>query len=294
MYVNWAVIVGDARTSTKGLETKSIQACVTSPPYWQMRDYRCPDQIGLEQTPELYIETLSTTFDDIHRVLRDDGTLWINLGDSYFAAGSTTPAANDNARYAASKKMAGTHPGGSYGNRPIKPRKHPFLKPKDLIGLPWLLALALQRRGWWLRQDIIWHKPNPLPRPDTDRCTTAHEYIFLLSKSKKYYFDHKVIQEVTADGGTRNRRSVWTVPTRAPVDTNFATYPTALIDPIIAAASPPGSVILDPFCGTGTTGVAAVRAGRHFIGIEANGETSDTAKKNLSVASAQQKLFRNL
>ena len=285
------ILLGDARAITQTLVPESVQACITSPPYWQLRDYHHPNQIGLEQTPEQYIDELCVVFDGVHRALKADGTLWVNLGDGYFGAGSTTTQSNDNARYASGKGIAGTHPGGSYGNRPIKPRTHPFLKPKDLIGLPWLLAFALQRRGWWLRQDIIWHKPNPLPRPDKDRCTTAHEYIFLLSKSKQYYFDHAAIQEPTEDGGTRNRRSVWTVPTRNPGVTNHATYPPGLIGPMLAAATRPGDLVLDPFCGTATTGVVAIQAGRRFLGIEAHPNTHATAAQALKGAQRQSQLF---
>ena len=167
----------DALAMLRAMPSESVQTCITSPPYWQLRDYGVDGQLGLEPTPEAYVAALVGVFSEVRRVLKDDGTLWVNLGDGYFGAGSTTLQSNDAAPYTGKSTMMGTHPGGSAGRRPVKPREHPVLKPKDLIGLPWRLAFALQAGGWWLRQYIIWHKPNPLPRPDKDRCTTAHEYI---------------------------------------------------------------------------------------------------------------------
>ena len=164
----------DALAMLRAMPSESVQTCITSPPYWQLRDYGVDGQLGLEPTPEAYVAALVGVFSEVRRVLKDDGTLWVNLGDGYFGAGSTTAKSNDPTNYPEVSTMMGTHPGGSYGRRPIKPREHPVLKLKDLVGAPWRLAFALQADGWWLRQDIIWHKPNPLPRPDKDQIGRAH------------------------------------------------------------------------------------------------------------------------
>lgn len=264
------ILQGDALAMLRTLPDSSVQTCVTSPPYWQLRDYEVEGQIGMEPTPEEYVAALVEVFREVRRVLQDDGTLWLNLGDSYFAGGSTTKSANDAANYAdrefTGSTLAGTHPGGSH--RPIKPRKHPILKPKDLIGLPWRVALSLQSDGWWLRQDIIWHKPNPFPGPQRDRCTTAHEYLFLLSKSAKYLHNPEAFQEPAITGGTRTRRSVWTVPVAANKRDHSATFPPDLIRPCILATSTVGGTVLDPFAGTGTTAEVALQESRSTIAID--------------------------
>jgi site-specific DNA-methyltransferase (adenine-specific) len=280
------ILVGDCRTTLQSLPDQSVHTCVTSPPYFGLRDYGMDDQIGLEQTPEAFVEQLVAVFREVKRVLRDDGTLWLNLGDSY----NTQPAEN---------------------NKPSG------LKKKDLIGIPWRVAFALQADGWYLRQDIIWHKPNPMPESVTDRCTKAHEYIFLLSKSPKYCFDYEAIKEAattvpmnrnkSAEGyqadypkgdrfskgdrvwgadGKKNRRSVWTVATKPYKGAHFATFPPDLIEPCILAGCPEGGTVLDPFGGAGTTGLVASNHNRNAILCELNPEYAQLALDRIGMFAA--------
>lgn len=255
-------------------------------------------QIGLEQTPQAFVEELCKVFDEIWRVLKDDGTVWVNLGDSY--------------------AQSGQGGGGSYADeRPgwtKLPRKAPEgLKPKDLIGIPWRFAFAMQERGWYLRSDIIWHKPNPMPESVTDRPTKSHEYIFLLTKSPKYFYDHEAIKEeavtelaernresydvgfpggarfsagtrVYGADGKRNKRDVWSVNVKPYKEAHFATYPPELIEPCILAGSQEGDIVLDPFSGSGTTGEVALQHGRHYIGLELNPEYAKLSEKRLTDA----------
>jgi DNA modification methylase len=262
------ILIGDVRTSLKNLADGSVQCVVTSPPYWGLRDYGRDDQIGLEATPELYVSALVSVFNDVRRVLRDDGTLWLNLGDSY--AGNNSRASNNG--------RAG------YGNarEGVFERIGDGLKTKDLVGIPWRVAFALQADGWYLRQDIIWHKPNPLPESVKDRCTKAHEYIFLLSKSPRYYFDYEAIKEPTVNSlDKRNRRDVWTVPVKPFKGAHFATFPTSLITPCILAGCPEGGVVLDPFFGAGTTGLVAQKNNRKWIGCELNADYARIAENRI-------------
>lgn len=296
------------------LPEKSINCCVTSPPYFGLRDYGYDGQIGLEPTPEKFVGKLVEVFREVRRVLRDDGTLWVNLGDSYNA--------HQNQRKTTDK--AGNKQQSVRGAQDVPSRSVGGCKPKDLIGIPWRVAFALQADGWYLRQDIIWHKPNPMPESVSDRCTKAHEYIFLLSKSQKYYFDGDAIKEQSSGGnakgnskklaekaikrtgnfitgGTeksslgvsanekRNRRSVWTVATRPYSGAHFATYPTELIRPCILAGCPKGGVVLDPFGGSGTTAAVANEEGRDAILCELNPEYIPLINKRLS--EVQPKLF---
>jgi DNA modification methylase len=269
------------------------QMCVTSPPYFGLRDYGHPGQIGLEPTPEAYIAAMVEVFHCVRDVLADDGTLWLNLGDSYGAVGGDTYAGFN-------KRWNGTGGAGSKQDATlagVTDRKIATgLKPKNLLGIPWRVALELQADGWILRQDIIWHKPNPMPESVRDRCTKAHEYIFLLSKSERYYFDSEAMKEpaicdrirgpalhrdaisTNGNGGlsrrepqeTRNRRSVWTVATQPYSGAHFATFPPALIEPCILAGSRPADIVLDPFMGSGTTAQVAQQLGRQYIGCELN------------------------
>lgn len=292
---------GDCRTVMANLPEQSVNCCVTSPPYFGLRDYGNDAQIGLEQTPEEYVAALVDVFRDVRRVLRDDGTVWLNLGDSYSGSGKG-PAGNlgakNNERHL-EHKHSKVVPDG--------------LKAKDLIGIPWRVAFALQADGWYLRQDIIWNKPNPMPESVKDRCTKAHEYIFLLSKSPRYYFDNDTIKEeaVVRDeydatifggqkygnsdatenqtksgnkyipSGERNKRSVWTVSPKPFKGAHFAVYPPELIEPCILAGCPEGGTVLDPFGGSGTTALVADRLGRNAVLAELNEDYIDIAKNRI-------------
>jgi DNA modification methylase len=282
------ILVGDNRTTLKTLESGSVQTCITSPPYWGLRDYGEDEQIGMEKTPEQFVEELCKVFDEVWRVLADDGTLWLNLGDSYSGSGKG-PSGNLGAKHD-ERNMEHKHSA-------IVPDG---LKPKDLVGIPWRVAFALQARGWYLRQDIIWAKPNPMPESVTDRCTKSHEYIFLLTKQPRYFYDNQAIKEpVAQEWGTRdrtngkyhkdgtglqphtgleknytdrNKRDVWMVNTSRYKEAHFATYPPELVLPCVLAGSKVGDTVLDPFSGSGTTGVVALANNRNFIGCELNPE----------------------
>lgn len=298
------ILLGDTRQRLADIPDGTIQTCVTSPPYWGLRDYGHDGQIGLEQTPDEYVKQMVAVFREVRRVLKDDGSLWLNLGDSY--SGSVALTTNTKALKGKQGTSRGTH-----GNIPS--RDWSGLKPKDLVGIPWRVAFALQADGWWLRQDIIWHKPNPMPESVTDRCTKAHEYLFLLTKSAKYWFNHKAIAEPSAnlgktnirfggnkygdsddpkhatksgneytDSGTRNKRSVWTVATKPFRGAHFAVMPEALVEPCILAGSQPGDIILDPFTGSGTVACVALRYDRQFIGTELNPEYVDIARRRIT------------
>jgi len=289
------VLVGDVRTRLAELPDGSVQTCVTSPPYWGLRDYGQGDQIGLEQTPEEYVAQLVEVFREVRRVLADDGTLWLNLGDSYAHATESLPPHRGERANRDQRGMGG----GT--------RKGHGLKPKDLVGIPWRVAFALQSDGWWLRQDIIWHKPNPMPESVKDRCTKAHEYLFLLTKSSRYRFNADAIREIGAgrtdlgkmryqgrinpggwsDSGEktqqgRNRRSVWSIATRSFHGAHFAVMPEALVEPCILAGSGRGDLVLDPFTGSGTVGVVALRHGRDFVGVELNPDYAAIAEDRIT------------
>lgn len=300
------IVNGNCLEELKKLKPCSVDCCITSPPYFGLRDYGVDNQIGLEETPEEYIEKLVNVFREVKRVLKDDGTLWLNIGDSY-AGGRGRWGGADNMQ---AKQKSNSGSLGQIGTQ--KKWTHETIKQKDLIGIPWMLAFALRADGWYLRQDIIWHKTNPMPESVRDRCTKSHEYIFLLSKSPKYYFDNEAIKEVAVTGestrdksaegyqadypngkrfsdgartygkgGMRNKRDVWTVPTKPYKDAHFATFPVKLIEPCVLAGCPVGGVVLDPFFGSGTTGEVAVQNGRDYIGIELNPDYIDISKKRL-------------
>lgn len=296
------VIQGDALACLRKLPDESVNCCVTSPPYWGLRDYGVTGQLGLERTPEEYAAHLVGVFREVRRVLRADGTLWLNLGDSYARNGGEPGGGNRESLHLEGKqRRMGAIPAGS------------GLKPKDLVGIPWRVAFALQADGWYLRSDIIWHKPNPMPESVTDRPTKAHEYLFLLSRSKSYYYDAAAIAERvavsqigrirsdpvggasraergqhsvggiyrTGDGGApcnkpgqeyRNKRSVWTIPTDPFLDAHFATFPPDLVRPCILAGCQQGDTVLDCFAGVGTTGLVAQALGCESILIELNPE----------------------
>lgn len=290
--IDYQLHVGDCLESLRDLPDQSVHCCVTSPPYFGLRDYGADGQIGLEPTPDEFVQALVAVFREVRRVLRDDGTLWVNLGDSYARAPG----------------KGGSGPGGKNYGQARGADIPDGLKQKDLIGIPWRVAFALQEDGWYLRQDIIWQKPNPMPESVTDRCTKSHEYVFLLSKSPRYYFDHVAIKEdavggqagkaasfkrtgskreqtipgqgygthrpdredVAYNGEKRNRRSVWNIATKPYKGAHFATFPPELIEPCILAGCPVGGTVLDPFGGSGTTAGVALAHGRNAVLCELN------------------------
>ena len=298
----------------------SVNCCVTSPPYFGLRDYGCDGQIGMEETPDAFISKLVAVFREVKRVLKDDGTLWVNIGDSYAAQrGGTSMPAETLAGGTSGKGDEDAHRGhGGKSGHAHRNASKIGLKHKDLIGIPWMLAFALRADGWYLRQDIIWHKPNPMPESVTDRCTKSHEYIFLLTKSSKYYFDNDSIRtplkpvtqervksgwnceraNISKDGaqgikvektGTRfapekgaNKRSVWKVATHSYKEAHFATYPPELITPCILAGCPEGGTVLDPFGGSGTTAQVALQHRRNAILCELNPEYVKIIEKRLA------------
>ena len=306
--------IGNSLSVLKEMDDKSVDCVVTSPPYWGLRDYGGQEeQLGAEGTPQEFVDNMVSIFSQVHRVLKDEGTVWLNLGDSYY-----------NYRPGAGQTLIKQTIANSDQDLPQecarRGNKIKGLKEKSLVGIPWRVALALQEDGWILRQDIIWHKPNPMPESVKDRCTKAHEYIFLLTKNKKYYYDNEAILEpisevsmkraeygwdcdrpstknasMGGDGihvekmGTRfvnpkgkNKRSVWTVNTASYKDAHFAVYPTKLIEPCILAGCPEGGTVLDPFSGSGTTGIVALNNGRKYTGIELNPEYAELSEKRIA------------
>lgn len=332
------ILMGDTRDRLKEMPCQVIHCCVTSPPYFGLRDYGHAGQIGLESTPDAYVAELVSVFREVRRVLQDDGTLWLNLGDSY-----STHAAGRVANPMAKSTLAGvrTQEVANESSRAAGAYyKCPSLPEKNLIGIPWRVAFALQADGWYLRQDIIWSKPNPMPESVTDRCTKAHEYMFMLSKSPRYYYDQEAIKEPMSTSsiarlsqdidaqtgsdrvpgksngtmkavgktdkqrghsrrhagfndrydkmerdeqtsGMRNKRSVWTVATQPFKESHFATFPPALIEPCILAGCPEGGTVLDPFGGSGTTGLVADRLNRNAVLIELNQEYAEMARERI-------------
>lgn len=257
-----ALVLGDAAAVLESLPGGCVQTVVTSPPYWSLRDYHIDGQIGLEPTVDDYVKDLQRIFDQVHRVLRDDGTLWLNVGDSYTSGGRTWRAPDRKNRARAMQ------------TRPPTPEG---LKPKDLIGVPWRLAFALQSAGWYLRSDIVWHKPNCQPESVRDRPTRAHEYVFLFSKSEHYYYD---VETIRGPNG-RRLRSVWDEPTEPYREAHFATFPPDLVRPCVVNGSRQGDLVLDPFVGSGTTALVAAEEGRRFLGIELNPEYLAIAVRRL-------------
>jgi site-specific DNA-methyltransferase (adenine-specific) len=251
------IIEGDALRALRVLPEGSIRCAVTSPPYWGLRDYGIDGQIGLEPTLPQFLNHLVAIFNEVKRILRDDGTLWLNIGDGYTSG---------NRGYRASDKK---NPARAMAVRPDTPEG---LKPKDLQGIPWRLAFALQDDGWYLRSDIVWHKPNAMPESVKDRPTKAHEYLFMLTKSERYYYNYEGVKEVGLNGKLRNRRSVWNINTQGFPGAHFATFPTTLIEPCILASTKPGEYVLDPFFGSGTVGITCLEQHRRYVGIELNHE----------------------
>ncbi len=345
------IVQGSAIEVLRTLPDDSVHCCVTSPPYWGLRDYGVAGQLGLEPTPEEYVARMVEIFREVRRVIR--GTAWVNLGDCYSndtkwggksgGKNYTSAAGGYQGQRVRRGKDCDPKRGAAAPGQPIGRVTSPDLKPKDLVGMPWRIAFALQADGWYLRSDIIWHKPNPMPESVTDRPTKAHEYIFLLAKSEKYYYDADAIKEPAicgdprkpyapgqvdnrgdghARGGGkirpsflrgvfngkteamapegrnsfraiedwRNRRSVWTVPTQPFPEAHFATFPEELIRPCVLAGCPEGGTVIDPFCGSGTTGVVALGLGREFIGIELNPAYCEMARRRIE---SDQPLFNS-
>lgn len=272
-----SIILGDALEQLKTFTDKSIDCCITSPPYYGLRDYGVDKQIGLEKMPEEYVEKLTAVFHEVKRVLKDDGTLWLNIGDSYWGSGSR--GFDFNGKFTeASKLQQGSKGTIDLHNLPKLIGNKGEYKNKDLIGIPWMLAFSLRADGWYLRQDIIWRKPNPMPESVKDRCTKSHEYIFLLSKRPHYYFDCEAICDPVSKA---NKRDVWSVATKAVKEAHFATFPEELVKPCILAGCRDGGVVLDPFFGSGTTGVVAESLNRRYIGIELNPDYVEISKRRV-------------
>ena len=344
---DWDILVGDVREQLRVIADGSVRCVITSPPYWGLRDYGHDGQIGLEQSPDEYVAEMVQVFREVRRVLADDGTVWLNLGDSY-ASNPASGGRSTSTSFHGSPSSETDH--ATPKRKYVRPEG---LKPKDLVGIPWRVAFALQADGWYLRQDIIWHKPNPMPEAVRDRCTKAHEYMFLLSKSSRYYYDAEAIKEpasgtenrpqqrrakelarqsgltsshieairacgvtdvgkakVTQNGAgknkakiqaladeaksalggyyreflmasTRNRRSVWSITTKPFKGAHFAVMPEALVEPCVLAGSAPGDLVLDPFTGSGTVAVVALRHDRNFIGCELNPDYVDIATQRI-------------
>ena len=291
------IIQGLCEDVLESLPEKSVDMCVTSPPYWALRDYQVAGQLGLEPTPEEYVTKLVDIFTKVYRVLKDEGTLWLNLGDTYIGTGHK-------GGFKDPKNIEGRNIVNALNNKVVG------YKRKDLVGIPWMTAFALRSAGWYLRQDIIWHKKNAMPSPAKDRCVTSHEYLFLLSKKDRYYFDYESIQEdatvghngsrfdigkiskskirpnsigYRSDNVMRNKRSVWTVNTQPLKEGHFAAYPEKLIEPCILAGCPEDGIVLDPFMGAGTTALVALKNHRNFVGIELNPEYIDIAEDRIKM-----------
>lgn len=314
MYKN-VIYCGDCLDILKTLPSESANCCVTSPPYYGLRDYGVDGQIGCEDTPQKYVEKLTEIFGEVFRVLKDDGTLWLNLADSYAGSGK---GRNADGRACTGSSIS-RDINAKFGGRLYK-SSTAAAKPKDLLGIPWTVALALRDSGWYLRQDIIWAKGNPMPESVKDRCTKSHEYIFLFSKSKKYYFDNNAIredavslddmkrrannghgkwktkkaagtyavsgknrsrEELYSKDGKRNKRDVWFVNTKPCREAHFATFPDTLIEPCVLAGCPDGGIVIDPFLGSGTTAFVSLRNNRNYVGIEINPEFIEIAERRI-------------
>lgn len=298
---------GDALELLREMPAESVQCCVTSPPYFGLRNYGVDGQLGAEDTPEEYVDVMVEVFREVRRVLRSDGTLWLNIGDSY--AGSGKGGNPPDSKWKGFVGNSAREAAATCG--PGDKRVPPGFKPKDLMGVPWRLAMGLQADGWWLRADNIWHKPNPMPESVEDRTTRAHEYLFHLSKSYSYFYDAAAIAEPMvnaqyADGrwafggskatpegkatgkawvsesAVRNKRSVWSVATQPFPEAHFAVMPQALVEPCVLAGSKPGDLVLDPFAGSGTVGVVSLRHGRRFIGLELNPNYVEMAERRIA------------
>jgi len=267
------VLEADSLNALRLLPSNSVQCAITSPPYWGLRDYNINGQIGLEPTLQEFINRLVTVFNELKRVLCENGTLWLNIGDGYTSG---------NRGYRAADKK---NPARAMSLRPDTPEG---LKPKDLQGIPWRLAFALQDDGWYLRSDIIWNKPNAMPESVKDRPTKSHEYLFMFTKSEQYYYNYEASKEIGLNGEYRNRRTVWNINTQSFQEAHFATFPQKLIEPCVLISSRPDDFILDPFFGSGTVGVVCVQNKRRYVGIELNPEYIEIAANRLSVLDTEE------
>lgn len=293
------LLVGDALEQLRTLPDESVQTCVTSPPYWGLRDYGVEGQIGLEATPREFLERLVEVFREVRRVLKPDGTAWVNMGDTYASAG-LGGGVGTSSTVSGSSQSAAREARAKLKNRVVG------VKAKDKLGIPWRVAFALQDDGWWLRSDIVWHKPNPMPESVRDRPTAAHEFVFLLTKGKRYFYNAEEAREPAVSdhpsgngfdrqhrlthakgsasqwdgvGGLRNWRDVWTIPAQPSSLEHFAAFPEEIARRCIVAGSQTGDTVLDPFAGTGTTGIVALREGRRFVGCELNPAYAEMAEQ---------------
>ena len=262
--MTYQIIQGNSKDILPTMPEESIQCCVTSPPYWLQKDYEDDDQIGIERTPEEYVKKIADIFDEVRRVLKSNGILWLNLGDSYCGGGGYCPNSPSN--------LAGSKQSKNRKARAAPKPVPPGYKAKDLAGIPWMVALELRKRGWYLRSDVIWEKSNCMPEKVFDRPTHNHEYVFLMSKSNKYFYNNKAIEENAVGGGSKNRRSVWHISRGAFKGVHTAVFPEKLVELCILSGSAENNVILDPFNGSGTTGKVAVMLKRQYLGIELNPE----------------------
>ena len=313
------ILCGDAVEQLKALPDESVDMCLTSPPYFSLRNYDMEGQIGQEDTPDEYIARLLSVFSEVHRVLKPEGTLWVNIGDTYAGSGQGAGTKNPSAKQKANRGMSHVQVEG-FKSKLLTVQD---CKRKDMIGIPWKLAFALRDTGWILRQDIIWYKPNVMPEPVKDRCTKSYEHVFLLAKSPKYYFDSSAIREPCSEAsladfkrrktltnkgggqnsyegvrpdlcrsrsdyygkdGKRNARDVWQINTKPYRDAHYATFPEELANRCIAAGCPKGGIVLDPFMGAGTTAVAAKRQGKHYVGVDLNPAYVALAEKRIKQA----------
>ncbi|MTI82408.1 MAG: site-specific DNA-methyltransferase [Firmicutes bacterium] len=267
------IILGDAKKVLKEIPDNTIQCTVCSPPYWGLRDYGISkdNQIGAEDKLEDYINNLTEIFREVRRITKNDGLLWLNIGDSYTSGNRKYRAPDKKTDLRASVRAMTYRPGTPEG-----------LKPKDLIGVPWRVAFSLQNDGWYLRSDIIWNKPNCMPESVKDRPTKCHEYIFLFSKSPRYYYDYQSIKEKSDSGNLRNRRTIWNVNTHGFKEAHFATFPPELIVPCIKSGSRINDIVLDPFFGSGTVGVVCKELNRRFVGVEIHPDYIDMATKRIA------------
>ena len=274
------ILEGDCLKKIEEISPKSIQAVVTSPPYWGLRDYDNDGQLGQESSPDKFVFNLTKLFSKIKNVLKDDGTVWVNIGDTYFGP--------KGGHYDSKNSITNNITGSEYRQSRKAPPKHEYIKTGDLSGVPWMFAISMQKDGWHLKQDIIWHKPNPMPEAVNNRCVKSHEYIFLFTKSKQYYFNSEAIGTPKIDGGGWARRgSVWSLNTASLSEAHFAVFPEELPALCIKAGSKKDDIILDPFMGSGTTALVAQKLGRKWIGIELNPKYIEIIKRR----TAQTELF---